>query len=87
MDDELTLDANAAAGDLQAIFGLDMTPAAHRCAHCGHRGAMATLLAYTHGPGLVLRCSVCREVVVRVVVTPQGTRLDLRGAAFIGLPG
>jgi len=55
MEDSLMLDANAVAGDLAEMFGFDVTASLHCCSHCGNRGAMATLLAYIHGPGIVLR--------------------------------
>ena len=87
MDDELVLDANAVAGDLEEMFGRDLTVAVHRCAHCGNHGPMATLTAYVRGPGIVLRCAVCREVVVRWVRTPTGVRIDVRGVAELRLPG
>jgi LSD1 subclass zinc finger protein len=81
----LVLDGNAVAGELEELLGSDMTAALHRCANCGNRGAMATLLAYTGGPGTVLRCSICHEVVLRLVRTPTATYLDLRGAAYVSM--
>ena len=85
MDDPLVLDANAVAGEMAELFGADMTMAVHRCAHCGNRGALGGLRAWTHGPGTVLRCSICHEVVLRWTRTPSGVRIDLRGAAFLDL--
>ncbi|MGH2356643.1 MAG: DUF6510 family protein [Candidatus Limnocylindria bacterium] len=87
MDDPLMLDANAVAGDMVELFGVEMTMAAHRCAHCGNQGAVGALRAWTHAPGMVLRCSVCDEVVVRWARTSSGVRVDLRGASFLELPG
>lgn len=81
----LVLDANALAGDLEELFGGDVTVAIHRCASCGNVGEVGTLLAYTGGPGSVLRCSVCREIVLRLVRTPAATLVDLRGAAYVRL--
>lgn len=81
----LVLDGNAVAGELEELMGFDMTAAQHRCTSCGNRGPMATLLAYTGGPGTVLRCSICREVVIRLVRTPSATYLDMRGAAYLSL--
>jgi hypothetical protein len=83
--DGLVLDGNAVAGELEELLGFDMTSQLHRCTSCGNRGAMATLLAYTGGPGTVLRCSICREVVIRLVRTPTATYLDLRGASYLCL--
>jgi len=87
IDERLVLDANAVAGDLEELFGIDLTAVLHRCAHCGNLGPMATLLAFTHGPGTVLRCSICREVVMRYVLSPSGARIDLRGAAELRFSG
>jgi hypothetical protein len=83
LDDPLVLDANAVAGELQEMMGFDVTVFVARCAHCGNRDALGTLRAWTHGPGVVLRCVICSEVVIRWVRRPDGDRLDLRGAAFI----
>jgi hypothetical protein len=85
LTDAMVLDGNAVAGDMEELFGFDMTMVMHRCTSCGNRGAMATLLAYMGGPGTVLRCSICREVVIRLVRTPTATYLDLRGAAYLSL--
>jgi hypothetical protein len=87
--DAMVLDANAVAGDLEALLGFDATAAAHCCAACGNVSPMGTLLAFIGGPGTVLRCSVCREVVLRMVRARTGTLLDVRGAAYIvvGLTG
>ncbi|MDQ2934283.1 MAG: DUF6510 family protein [Chloroflexota bacterium] len=86
MDDPLMLDANAVAGDLHELFGVELTAVLHQCAYCGNRGAVGTLRAWTRGPGTVLRCSVCSDVVLRWSRTSGGTVLDLRGAALIELP-
>jgi len=84
-EDALTLDANAVAGTLHEIFGAEMTIAASRCAHCGNRAQLGTLRAYCMGgPGVVLRCSVCAQVVLRYMRRPDGSYLvDVRGAAYI----
>lgn len=79
----LVLDGNAVAGDLESLFGFDLTALQHACRHCGNRGALGGLRAYARGPGSVLRCVMCGEVVVRLAVTPRGTFLDLSGAAYV----
>jgi hypothetical protein len=82
--DPMTLDANAAAGMLMEIFGTEMTVAASRCAHCGNRAQLGTLRAYMNAPGVVLRCSICTEVVMRIMRRADGTFLvDARGAQYI----
>jgi len=83
-EDANTLDANAVAGLLMDIFGKEMTTAMSRCAHCGNRGQVGSMRAYTNAPGVVLRCSICAEVVMRVMRRADGGYLvDARGAAFI----
>ena len=82
---ELMLDANATAGLLYEIFGMDMTAALGECFSCGNQAEMGTLLAFTHGPGVVLRCSMCEHVVIRIVKTPDEIFLDARGAVYLRL--
>ena len=83
MDEPMMLDANAVAGDLAELFGFEMTATVHRCGHCGNVGQMGTLLAWTQGPGITLRCCICRDVVVRIVRTPTRTLIDVSGAAYL----
>jgi hypothetical protein len=84
--DAMRLDGNAVAGTLHDWFGGEMTATPGRCASCGNVGAMATLLAYTQAPGVVLRCPVCMAVVIRIVETPDASYLDARGAAWLRRP-
>ena len=81
--DDRTLDANAVAGMLEALFGADMTAADSRCAACGREGEVGTLLAYTLGPGVVLRCPACSAVMLRMVETPRGTLVEAKGLAYL----
>ena len=80
---ELMLDANAAAGLLYDIFGVEMTASHTECANCGNESEMGTLIAFTHGPGIVLRCSACENVMIRIVQTPDAIHLDARGAVYL----
>jgi len=82
---ELMLDANATAGLLYEIFGVEMTASPTECANCGNEGAVGELLAFTQGPGIVLRCSTCESVVLRIVQTPEAIYLDARGAVYLRL--
>lgn len=84
--DATRLDGNAVAGTLFEWFGVDMTAAPGQCASCGNVGAIATLLAYTQAPGVVLRCPVCMSVVMRIVETRDASYLDARGAAWLRRP-
>lgn len=80
---ELMLDANATAGLLHEIFGADMTASHTECVHCGNESEMGELLAFTHGPGIVLRCAACEQVMLRIVQTPEAIHLDARGAVYL----
>lgn len=80
---EQVLDGNAIAGTLEAIFGGDMTSMPGRCASCGTVNAVGAMRAYMRGPGTVLRCPACDEVILRVVETVDATYVDVRGAAFL----
>ena len=82
---ELMLDANATAGLLYEIFGTEMTAEPTECAGCGNAGEIGTLLAFTQGPGIVLRCSACENVMIRIVKTPDAIYLDARGAVYLRL--
>ena len=82
---ELMLDANATAGLLYEIFGVEMTAAPTECAHCGNEGEIGELLAFTQGPGVILRCSACENIVLRIVQTPDEIILDARGAVYLRL--
>lgn len=84
--DALVLDANAVAGLLMEVFGRDLTAEPAQCTFCWTVAEAGTLLAFVGGPGTVLRCSVCHEVVIRVVRTEDATLVDARGAAFMRFP-
>jgi len=83
IDRALMLDANAAAGLLYELFGVEMTASPTECANCGTAGEIGGLLAFTQGPGMVLRCSTCENVVLRIVQTPAEIILDARGAMYL----
>ena len=82
-DGSMTLDGNAVAGLLEEIFGTDLTGQPCECATCGNRAEAGSLRAFTQVPGVILRCSVCGEVMIRIVQTPDATYLDLRGTASL----
>lgn len=80
------LDGNAAAGALREVFAVDVTAAVGRCDGCGRTEAFGAARLYTEAPGLVARCAGCDAVLLRVVTTPAGTWLDLRGLTYLRLP-
>ena len=77
------LDGNALAGMLESMFGSDMTAVPGRCAHCQTINMVGAMRVYMGGPGAVLRCPACDEVVLRVVATAEATYVDARGAAYL----
>ena len=82
---ELTVDGNAIAGMLSAVFGADLTASTGQCASCHTVSLVGTMRVYRRGPGVVVRCPACAEVVLRLVETPTGTVLDLSGATHVRL--
>ena len=80
------LDGNAAAGDLGEVFAVDVTLASTTCATCHSSHPVATLRAYVRAPGIVLRCTSCDAVQIRLVRTPERAWLDLRGIEVLELP-
>ncbi len=83
MNISLMLDGNAAGGLLDEIFALEMTDCPTECASCGKQGELGSLLAFMDGPGVVLRCPACENIVMRIVQTPSAIYLDLRGAVYL----
>jgi uncharacterized protein DUF6510 len=77
------LDGNALAGLFESLFGGDMTAVPGRCSHCHTVNMVGAMRAYMGGPGAVLRCPACDEVVLRVVVIEGSTYVDARGAAYL----
>ena len=64
--DELKLDGNAAAGTLEQIFAFEVTTAVGTCANCGAVGPLGGTNVYSQAPGMVARCAVCHEVLIRI---------------------
>jgi Family of unknown function (DUF6510) len=83
---DLTVDANAVGGLLAGVFGVDVTASPGQCATCRTVSMVGTMRVYMRGPGVVLRCPACAEVVLRIVQTPTATLLDVSGARYIRLP-
>ena len=79
----LVLDGNAAAGLMVEIFGVEMTASPAECSACGYTGAIGSLLAFMHTPGVILRCPACGGVMLRISVTPGAYYVDARGSASI----
>ena len=61
------LDGNAIGGVLAEIFGTEMTVAVGVCGSCGATGPVAELHVYMRAPGIVVRCSTCESVLLKIV--------------------
>jgi hypothetical protein len=83
---ELTVDANAIGGMLVAMFGVEVTASPGQCATCQTVSMVGTMRVYMRGPGIVVRCPACAEVILRIVRTPEATLLDVSGASWIRIP-
>lgn len=83
---ELTVDGSAIGGRLAVIFAADVTASPGECATCHTVSMVGTMRAYVRGPGIVLRCPACAEVVVRIVETPTGTLIDVSGVKRLRVP-
>ncbi len=79
------LDGNSAAGELSAIFAVDITAAEGQCAHCGATKRFAEAHSYMQAPGMVVRCAVCEHVLLRLVNVGQRVFLDVRGMTYLCL--
>jgi Family of unknown function (DUF6510) len=82
----LWTDGNALAGPLQDLFRVDVTSAIGRCVACGSTAAMAEVRVFDHAPGLVARCPVCDQILLRLVRGPGRAWLDACGLMYLQLP-
>jgi Family of unknown function (DUF6510) len=77
------LDGNAAAGELNRLFAIDITTAQGRCANCGTKSRFAEARLYMRGPGVVARCPVCDHVLLRLVNARERLFLDASGLKWL----
>jgi ribosomal protein S27E len=73
------LDGNVLGGALGELFAVDLTTAMAECAGCGDRAAMAQAMVYADGPGMVARCAVCGQVIMRLVRGEDRAWVAMRG--------
>ena len=84
---DLTVDGSGVGGLLAEVFGLDMTGTPGECAHCHTVSVVGTMRVYMRGPGVVIRCPACAEVVVRIVRTPSRMFVDTSGVVGMHAEG
>ena len=77
------LDGNAVAGPLWEVFRIDIIAAIGRCKSCGAVRAFGETMVYADAPGIVVRCSSCDGVLLRLLETPTSFRLDVSGLSYL----
>jgi Family of unknown function (DUF6510) len=77
--DDSTLDGNAIGGQLQEVFGTEMTTAVGTCATCGATAQLAETLVYLNAMGTVVRCRTCTAILLVVIRRDQVNCIDLTG--------
>jgi hypothetical protein len=80
------LDGNAIAGMLFDVFSGDMTASRAKCAVCGGTGPMAETWVSLRGPGIVVRCRNCDNVLMVIVERRDIASVDLMGMAWLEPP-
>ena len=80
------LDGNAIAGMLYHVFGDEMTMARVGCGGCGARGPLAECEVYLGGPGVVVRCRGCHEMMMVFVEVREVMCVDLSGLSELEPP-
>jgi hypothetical protein len=80
------VDGNSLAGALSDFVRFEPTSAITRCMSCGDIGPVAEAMVYGGEQGQVMRCRRCNAVLLTLVPTPQGTRLQFRGIAWLQVP-
>jgi hypothetical protein len=81
----LRLDGNAWAGLLAEVFANDLTAARGACGGCGTVAQVGAqhLYGLQTGPGAVLRCATCDNVLMVLVDTGPRYRLTVRGLTWL----
>ena len=80
------LDGNAIGGMLYDVFGGEMTMARVECGRCQGRGPLAECEVYLGGPGVVVRCRVCHDILMVFVEVREMTCVDLGGLRELEAP-
>ena len=80
------LDGNAIGGMLYQVFGGEMTMAQGVCRRCGARGPLAECAVYLGGPGVVVRCRACHNIVMVLVEVRKMVCVDLSGLSKLEQP-
>jgi len=80
------VDGNAIGGMLYDVFGCEMTMAQAECGRCGARGPLAECEVYLGGPGIVVRCRGCHDIMMLLVEVREMICVDLGGLSELERP-
>ena len=80
------LDGNAIGGMLYHVFGVEMTMARAECRRCGACSPLAECEVYLGGPGVVVRCRGCHNIMIVLVEVREMMCVDLCGTSELVLP-
>ena len=80
------LDGNAIGGLLHQVFGSEMTMAKAVCGRCEAHGPLAECAVYLGGPGIVVRCRACHDVLMVLVEVRNIVCVDLSGLRTLEQP-
>ena len=80
------LDGNAIGGLLHEVFGGEMTMTQAVCGWCTARRRLAECEVYLGGPGVVVRCRACRNIVMVLVEVRGMVCVDLSGLSTLEIP-
>jgi len=75
--------ATAWRGCCKAIFPFEMTLVQATCTACGTTTPLGATVAYIHGMGMVVRCPVCDNALIRVALVTGRNLLDMRGVRVL----
>jgi hypothetical protein len=81
IDEVFSLDGNAAAGPLAALFAVEPTTIMITCAGCGLEGPLGALKLYGGAMGTILRCPECGTANLRFSDAGARATVDLRGSS------
>lgn len=79
------VDGNVAAGMMREFFAFDVTTAILICGGCGMEAEVGAVRVYGEPMGAIFRCRNCDTAMVRLVRTPNGFWMDMRGSRSLRL--
>jgi Family of unknown function (DUF6510) len=75
MASDAHVDGNAIGGLLIEVFGQEMTNALGCCGSCRTENLIGALVVYRSGPGDVVRCPNCSDVLIVTTPVADGPRV------------